>query len=192
LVARKAIRALLVAFAAILLTAGAVMPATAQESPGVVFENPDEMSAQARHFNEVATVQALYQCPATFCNKGEARPGQALGEICTLDSGGIKWALVYNRANGHTGFINTLRLIHEDPKVDCGRDGLVGPISIDVTLYQCPAFFCNKGEAKRGHMLRGECYVETGDGWYWIWVYNRNNHHEGFYVDTSDSGLERC
>ncbi|MEV6236235.1 hypothetical protein [Lentzea sp. NPDC051838] len=190
--ARKAIRALLAVFAAFLLAAGAAAPAMAQESPGVVFENQDEMSAQARYFNEVEITHALYQCPAYFCNRGEVRPGQALGEVCTLvSSDGIKWALVYNRANEHTGFIETRFLIHEDPNVDCGRDGLISPSPIDMNLYQCPAFHCNVGKAKRGDILRGECYVHAGD-WYWIWVYNRNNHHEGFYVDTSDSDLEPC
>jgi hypothetical protein len=168
------------------------MPATAQESPGLVFENPNEMSAEARHFNEVETVQTLCQCPGTHCNRGEARPGQALGEICTITIDGIKWALVYNRANGHSGFINTLRLIHPDPDTHCNNVGVGGSINRPTWLYQCPAHFCNRGEANGGNQIRAECFLDNRDGTYWIWMFNLTNPTRGFYYDRTNYDLERC
>ncbi|SDN12355.1 hypothetical protein SAMN04488074_13533 [Lentzea albidocapillata subsp. violacea] len=190
--ASKAVRALLVAFAALVLTAGAVMPAMAQESPELIIKNTGEVSAQARHFNEVETPQTLYQCPALFCNKGEVLPGQALGEICIMDAEGYGWALVYNRANGHTGFVNRLRLKHPDPQIQCKDVGQYGYVVQDATLYQCPATHCNKGVAEAYDHLRVECYIDVNDGWYWIWVYNASNHHEGLLREPTNHGLERC
>ncbi|MFS8102376.1 hypothetical protein LFM09_35150 [Lentzea alba] len=190
--ASKAIRAFLVAFAAFLLAAGAAAPAMAQEPPVLVTQGGNEMGAQARHFNEVRSWQILYQCPMLGCNEGAVYPGQHLGEICHMDVNGFRWALVYNRANGHTGFVNRDNLIHKRSLGPCDNVGTEGSVSGRVDLYQCPQFECNKGSADRGHLLRVECYVDVNNGYYWVWLYNRANGHEGFLPVLDRPRLEVC
>ncbi|NKE62786.1 hypothetical protein FXN61_41130 [Lentzea sp. PSKA42] len=187
----KAVRALLAAFAALVLTAGAAAPAMAQGSLERTFGASDEVSTKAVGWpNEVASVQTLYQCPGTHCNKGEARPGQELSEICVYPAGATTWALVYNRTNGHTGFIDKLKLIHRDPPTHCNDVG-VGR-SASGPLYQCMALFCNQGQATTGDHLRAECQILGADGWYWVWVFNRTNQHEGFFRQSTNADLQKC
>ncbi|MFS8096925.1 hypothetical protein LFM09_07265 [Lentzea alba] len=130
--------------------------------------------------------------PGTHCNRGEARPGQVLAEVCVIPVDGIRWALVHNRANGHTGFINALRLKHADPPTHCNDVGRFGIVAENGPLHQCPEDFCNRGEATNLHHLRLICHIGRSDGTAWVWMFNRTNHHEGFYHVSGSAGLPVC
>lgn len=190
--ASRAIRALLTALAAFLLAMGAA-PAMAQESSGLVLQGGNEMSAQARLYNTVASWQILYQCPALGCNEGAAYKDQTLGEVCHLEADGYSWALVYNYHNKHSGFVNRHNLVRWNSTPHCA-DVPPAPrlVKNDAILFQCPSENCNRGELKKDQLARVECHVRGHDDWFYIWTYNLINHHEGFFLDKTTYGLPGC
>jgi hypothetical protein len=119
-------------------------------------------------------------------------PGQALGEICHMDANGYSWALVFNRANEHSGFVNRNNLMHRNPTPHCANVGVEATVQETNPLFQCPGEHCNQGKATKGDRVRVECYVPGHPGRIYIWMYNLNNDHEGFYPDVQTYGLQPC
>lgn len=62
----------------------------------------------------VVRATALYQCPATNCNQGQADPSHDIAVLCQIPSYG--WRFVVNQSNKHVGFVQSLHLTY-DPNV---------------------------------------------------------------------------
>lgn len=137
----------------------------------------------------VDSPQNLYQCPASYCNAGQAYPGNRLLTVCDVLAGGWSYQLVYNLDNGHTGFILDQNLAGPNSNVGCDSEGmseLADPASL---IYQCPSFVCNQGITNKGDLIYVFCSVRTG-AQRWFWTYNTANGHEGWrpfgYVDVQN------
>ncbi|SEG95233.1 hypothetical protein SAMN05444920_1093 [Nonomuraea solani] len=144
----------------------------------------------------VSSPQPLYQCPATYCNQGQAYPGNDLANVCYTASGGHFWDLVFNRANGHTGFIPEPNLGAGSPRSSqpCSTVPHGGRVLRDQPMYQCPATHCNQGQAYVGNDIAFMCSVRAG-GVTWAWAFNHGNGHEGFmnsYYDHTGGPLPTC
>jgi hypothetical protein len=135
-------------------------------------------------------VQTLRQCPFDNCNPGQAYLGNHLAEVCVYwpDE---QWALVFNGANLHTGFIRSSLLRFNRTVPDCGTLSPVHPTSWFRTLYQCPALNCNQGQAPAYSNVVYICQW-GGPGNWWIWALNRDNKHEGFLPTNAAPGLPTC
>lgn len=112
---RRVLSLLGVIFAAVALCAAAVSPTAAATSTTSRSLSPT--SAQGIGVGTwVDGFRTLYQCPANGCNQGQAYPGNDLADVCTWQG----WDLVYNRANGHTGFIARSNLGNGAPPFQSG------------------------------------------------------------------------
>ena len=180
-------------FAAIALCAAAVSPAAAATSTTSRSLSPT--SAQGIGVGTwVDGFQPLYQCPASGCNQGQAYQGNDLADVCTLQG----WDLVYNRANGHTGFIARSNLGNGAPRSgqDCNSVGHKGGVVANDVIRQCPSAVCNAGQAFVGNDIASICFITNASGT-WVWVLNHANGHEGFISLTPgtlywEGTLSRC
>jgi hypothetical protein len=131
----------------------------------------------------VSVPRTLYQCPTVQCNRGQARPGDDLANACFYFDGVERWDLVFNRANGHTGFIQERNLAPTSPvsTQDCATVPQLGRVVNSTPLYQCPGTFCNRGLAF-GNDIAMLCDLNQGVNVDWIWAFNRANKHEGFIL----------
>lgn len=132
---------------------------------------------------------ALFQCPASFCNYGEASPPDDLQLWCKV-SDTSRWYLVQNMSGGkHAGWIDFswLRERGSDslpvPPPNCLGSGIgIGThVIVATTLYQCPGTNCNPGQAAPSHDIAVLCQL-SGTGW--RFVVNQTNSHIG-YVQRS-------
>ncbi|MDH6221786.1 hypothetical protein [Streptomyces pseudovenezuelae] len=182
---RRALSLLGAIFAAIALCAAAVSPAAAATSTTSRSLSP--ASAQGVGVGTwVDGFRTLYQCPANGCNQGQAYPGNDLADVCTWQG----WDLVYNRANGHTGFIARSNLGVGAPRSnqDCNSVGHKGGVYVNDTIRQCPSAVCNAGQAFVGNDIGVICYV-TNATEIWFWVLNHANGHEGFILYLTSRNL---
>jgi hypothetical protein len=153
--------------------------------------SPVGVAVDVNWHNTVNTTRALYQCPATFCNQGQANAGNDLIEVCLIEAGNVTWALVFNRANEHSGFIPIIQLTGPDPSTRCVGMTPAAEAVGDYTLYQCPYSYCNQGQALSGHLVSRICY-RVANGLYWWLSFNANNGHEGFRPAATTGGLPAC
>jgi hypothetical protein len=161
-------------------------PASAAPDPA-----PDLTIMGVGKANFVSQPRTLYQCPETFCNQGQAYPGNDLARVCDFANAGIVWALVFNRANEHTGFIPVSQLSGESPGQDCSNVGQARPKSYDQPMYQCPYSYCNQGVSQAWADTAGICWHQAS-GIYWWWSFNHYNLHEGFRTANDTGGLPPC
>ncbi|KAA2247298.1 hypothetical protein F0L68_40160 [Solihabitans fulvus] len=139
---------------------------------------------------------SLFQCPATACNQGVANEHfptrDALTDICYLPysggNGDQDWNLVLNYANNEVGFVRGQWLDGTHTSQTCGGAG--APVTSGVptlSLFQCPATFCNQGVANQ-HLptrdaLTDICYLPYSGGngdQDWNLVLNYANNEVGF------------
>lgn len=140
---------------------------------------------------------ALFQCPASFCNYGEASPPDDLQLWCKL-SDSSRWYLVQNMSGGkHAGWIDRGWLLDREnrppvPPPNCLGTGIGTRVIVATTLYQCPGTNCNPGQAAPSHNIAVLCQL-SGTGW--RFVVNQSNSHIG-YVQRSyledDYNVQLC
>lgn len=153
--------------------------------------SPDMTIMAEGWHNEVTQTRALYQCPAFHCNQGQAYVGNDLAEVCTVWQSGVKWGLVFNRANEHSGFIPVDHLKYADPPQSCNNVGWGTVSQNNYALYQCPYNYCNQGFATAGDDVAAICY-HVANNFYWWWSLNHANGHEGFRAAAGTGGYPRC
>jgi hypothetical protein len=172
----------------VMFSLGPVLPASAVSAKPA---SPITTMGVGWH-NEVRVARTLYQCPGFNCNQGQAYPGNDLAEVCTLYANGLTWGLVFNRANLHTGFIPIGQLIYADPPQSCTNVGHGRIMNFEPTLYQCPAFNCNRGEVRFGHDVAMICVFAWPNNERWTWALNHANNHEGFIFHDQDPSVPIC
>jgi hypothetical protein len=175
----------------VILVLGAMAPAAAEPSGARAKPAGPVSTLGVGWHNEVAVPRTLYQCPSTVCNQGQAYPGNDLAEVCTFYNG-ITWGLVFNRANLHTGFIPIAQLKYADPPQSCTSVGIGHHWIMQSTLYQCPAFICNQGQANPGDDVAVICVFADSGNQRWTWAVNHANYHEGFILHDQDPSAPNC
>jgi hypothetical protein len=142
----------------------------------------------------------LFQCPATWCNKGWVSRGLDTRMLCRLGDyyTGNNWALVLNKTWAHVGWMDTAYLYRWPPAVPlCFGTGYgvqVEPRGSAQSVYQCPGTHCNSGTVYPSDDIAYMCgffgVYDPGD-----LVLDQNNKNVGFmhpYAHSSPYTFITC
>lgn len=135
--------------------------------------------------------QYLYQCPYTFCNRGEAYPSQVLTNYCYISWEGQYWDLLLNRNNWHTGWIPERNLAGPKSFRSC-EDLADWRYGLPDTLYQCPFYECNQGQIHNGDKAISFCAIDRSSVRPWALQINLANYHEGWTQRYDTGGKPEC
>lgn len=162
------VKLLVAAIAAVLLAMG--LPSAAHAENGIGIGGsliPGLSSAE------------VYQCPETFCNLGDDYfAGNDIAAICTANVDSGSWYFSLDHANNVSGFIPDYLMQVNGTPPPCPRTASEVAVQ-DLTVYQCPETFCNRGTFYRGNEYALFCLVIDDSG-QWTLGLDTNDNVEGF------------